>query len=272
MRLAVLGDIHGNLPAFEAALAHVRGQGVDHLVIVGDLVNGGPDSALCWQLAQTLGCTLLRGNHERYVFDYGAPHAPPLWASERFAPVQWTVAQFAEGERQQMAKLPFALSLPAAPDVLFVHASLRRDNDGVLPYTPEQELAEMFPGSPPPLIVRGHDHWCQVRLWRGCTVVTTGSVGMTLDEHPTAQYLLLERRNGAWQIQHQAAPYDVDAVVERFYSTGYMAAGGPMARLILREVATASPHLVPFLRLYERWATQGELSLASAVERYLTFY
>jgi predicted phosphodiesterase len=53
MRIAVLADIHGNLPAFEAALAHSRRQAVDHLVIAGDLINGAPDSRLCWQLAQT---------------------------------------------------------------------------------------------------------------------------------------------------------------------------------------------------------------------------
>lgn len=272
MRIAILADIHGNLPAFEAALTHVRQQGVDHLVIAGDLINGAPDSRLCWELAQTLDCTILRGNHERYVFDYDTPHAPPLWKTERFAPVQWSVSQFTPEERRTLAMLPSALRLPAAPDLLIVHASPRRDNDTILPHTPEQELAPMFSNTPERFIVRGHDHWCAVRLWNGRTIVTTGSVGMTLDEHPLAHYVILEQRKGEWQIQHQAVPYDVDAAVERFYSTGYLKATGPMGRLMLREVATASPHLVPFLRLYERWCNKEEVSLAAAVERFLVIY
>jgi hypothetical protein len=60
--------------------------------------------------------------------------------------------------------------------------------------------------------------------------------------------------------------------VERFYSTGYLKAAGPMARLLLREVATASPHLVPFLRHYERWCGQEKISLAAAMERFLAIY
>jgi diadenosine tetraphosphatase ApaH/serine/threonine PP2A family protein phosphatase len=186
--------------------------------------------------------------------------------------VQWTVAQFTATERQAFAALPFAVRLDDAPDLLFVHSSLRRDNDNLQSFTPETELVAAFGESTEALIVRGHDHWCQVRLWAGRTIVTAGSVGMTLDEHPTARYLLLEQRAGQWHFQHQAVGYDVEAVVERFYSTGYLRTAGPMARLLLREIALAAPHLVPFLRLYERWAQQEPISLADAVDRFLRMY
>jgi hypothetical protein len=241
-------------------------------VLAGDLINGAPDSRQCWQLAQTLHATLLRGNHERYVFDFDAPDAPPMWKTERFAPVQWTVAQFSAEERRAFSRLPLAEHLPGIPEILFVHASPRKDNDNVSAYTPVAELAAMFGDTPETLIVRAHDHLCQVRLWDGHTIVTSGSVGMPLDENPTAQYVILERCNRTWRILHQSAPYDVDAAVERFYDSGYLRAAGPMARLLLREIATASPHLVPFLRLYERWTNQAKLDLAAGVERYLLFY
>lgn len=64
MRLAILCDIHGNLPAFEAALEHAAQKQVDQLVIAGDIVTGAPDSAACWQRACELGCPILRGNQE----------------------------------------------------------------------------------------------------------------------------------------------------------------------------------------------------------------
>jgi predicted phosphodiesterase len=272
MRIAVLSDIHGNLPAFEAALAHAQQQGVDQVVIAGDLINGAPDSHGCWDLAQTLGCVILRGNHERYIYDFDSPTAPPLWHSERFAPVRWTVNQFTPAEIQALADLPLTYRPPDAPGLLLTHASPQRDNDSVQPYTPAAELAEIFAGVTERLIVRGHDHWSMVRLWDGRTIVTAGSVGMTLDEHPTARYVLLEQRGRAWRFSHHAVPYDVDAVVERFQSSGYLDEGGPMARLILREIATASPHIVPFLRHFERWEQSEPISLAAAVERFLRMY
>lgn len=272
MRIAILADIHGNLPAFEAALTHARRLGYDQLVIAGDLINGAPDSRSCWDLAQSLGATILRGNHERYVYDFDAPDAPPIWKTERFGPVQWTVAQFSAAERAAIATLPIAFETPDLAGLYITHASPRRDNDSVQSYTAEHEIAAMFEGVTAPMIVRGHDHWCQVRLWAKGAIVTTGSVGMTLDEYPTARYVMLARANGAWLFEHHAVDYDVDATVQRFESTGYLNAGGPMARLLLREIALASPHIVPFLRLYERWAQQEPISLTAGVERFLNYY
>lgn len=272
MRIAVFADIHGNLLAFEAALAHARRQGFDHLVIVGDLINGAPDSLACWQLAQSLNCTLLRGNHERYIFDFGTPNAAAAWTTERFAPVQWCAAQFSAAERQELAALPFAYRSSDWPDLLFVHASLRQDNDTITPYTAEADLAAMFPNRSTGWIIRGHNHLCQIRFWQECTLVTSGSVGWAMDEHPLAQYVLLEHNQQGWRAQHQAVPYDIEATIERFYTTGYYQEAGPMVRLILREIATASPQMIPFLRQYERWASQEEIALATAIDRFLTFY
>ena len=85
MRIAVLADIHGNLPAFEAALKHVAHQKVDQMILAGDIINGAPDSKACWALALSLGCPVLRGNHERYAAHFGTPQASPDWLMEKFA-------------------------------------------------------------------------------------------------------------------------------------------------------------------------------------------
>jgi Icc-related predicted phosphoesterase len=48
MRIAIIADIHGNLPALEAALAAVEKLRPDRLIVAGDIVDGAPDSAACW--------------------------------------------------------------------------------------------------------------------------------------------------------------------------------------------------------------------------------
>ncbi|HMS00799.1 MAG TPA: metallophosphoesterase family protein [Anaerolineales bacterium] len=45
MRIAIISDMHGNNPAFEAALADIKGQATDQIVCLGDAIQGGPQSA-----------------------------------------------------------------------------------------------------------------------------------------------------------------------------------------------------------------------------------
>jgi len=270
MRLAVLADIHGNLPAFEAAIGHASKQGVDRFLIAGDIAVGGPDSAACWHFAQSLGEPILRGNHERYLAHYGTAKADPLWETEQFAPLQWAISQFTEAERQAIDQLPLTLRLADAPGVLFVHASARNDKDSIYGHTPASNLPAMFPGIHDSLVVRAHNHICQIRIWEHGHIVTSGSVGLPLDSNPSAQYLMLERANGEWHFEHHSVPYDVGRTLRRFEETGFLREAGPIGQLLYREVETASHHMVPFLRAYRRWAQQDPLSLEQAVARYLS--
>lgn len=269
MRLAFLADIHGNLPAFEAALDHAHRQRPDQIIIVGDIVVGSPDSRACLELACSLGCPIVRGNHERYVASFGQPNAPPVWQSNQYAPVRWAHEQLTIEQRAAADALPQFLRLADCPDLLIVHASLRNDRDTVYAYTPDDEIAAMFP-SGETTIVRAHNHVPQVRLWEGRRIITTGSVGLALNLEPTAQYLLLDRVAGEWRIRHQSVPYDQALALARFHESGYLEAAGPMARLFMREVATAAGQIVPFLRDYERWNAAGPVTLEAAVERFFS--
>jgi hypothetical protein len=142
-------------------------------------------------------------------------------------------------------------------------------------HTPDAEIAPMFPDVSESLIVRAHNHQGQVRLWAGHQIVTTGSVGLALDSHPTAQYLLLEQSGHGvhgqpgWKFWHQSVPYDLHAAIQRFHTSGYLESAGPMAQLYLREVATASFYIVPFLHAYQRWQRIEPISLNDALARYL---
>lgn len=269
MRLAVFSDIHGNLPAFEAAIEHAKKQRVDQIIIAGDLVIGAPDSHACWQLAQTLDCPILRGNNDRYLSDYGTSAAPALWETEQFAPVHWAVNQFSDAERASIAQLPLTLRLPESPDLFICHASARQDNDSIYAHTPEDQLQEMFPATPERYIVRGHNHAGQIRMWDDRFIITCGSIGLPLDGNTTAQYLLLEQSKTGWHIRHQSVPYDLDDALHRFTATGYLDATGPIGRLYYKELATGGFQFTGFLRTYEQWSKEAPLSLDEAYDRFL---
>ncbi|MDX2186966.1 MAG: metallophosphoesterase family protein [Opitutaceae bacterium] len=248
MRVAVLSDIHGNLPALEAVLDALPRLGVTQTVIAGDVVNGSPDSRACWDLVHSLRLPLLRGNHERYVFDLHSERAKPEWATLQFAPVHFTYKQFDDAIRMEMARLPILHRDPELPGLLVVHASPRNDHDLVFPYTRESDLDAMFSGATERTFVRGHNHYAGITLWRGRHIVNAGSVGLPLDGSPKAQFVILELKAGTWRAEHHAIAYDVARAVRRFEETGYLDEGGPLAHLYMKEVETASFRVVPFLK------------------------
>jgi predicted phosphodiesterase len=272
MRIAIIADIHGNYPALEAALAEIESLRPDRLVVAGDVVDGGPDSAACWRRVKALGCPVIRGNHERYVFDYGTPRADPAWASPQFAPLRVARAELTEAEIAELAALPLVWSEPEAPGLLVVHASLRGDNDSIFPYTPDAMIDPMFAGidASVRLVVRGHNHVCSQREWGERRIVTTGSIGLPQDGNPAAQFLLLELGgDGEWQARHRAVRYDVGLTLRRFRESGYLDQAGPLGRLFFREMETGTHQVVPFLRFYGAARARGaQWSLEETLRRF----
>jgi len=254
MRLAVIGDIHGNFEALEAVLAELDQLAPDQIVVSGDVVDGGPDSALCWERVKSLGCPILRGNHERYVFAYGEEGTDPAFATEQFAPLHYTLENLSVAQRAELAALPLSWTSPDWPGLLIVHASQRSDADSIWPHTPSEALDAMFSKTAPKLIVRSHNHFCSTREWRGRRIVTTGAVGLPLDGQPRPQFCLLTRSRSAAgrpstiRVEHRNVAYDVEATLRRCQETGYAARGGVVGRMFMREIATGAPQVVPFLR------------------------
>ena len=153
------------------------------------------------------------------------------------------------------------------PDLVVVHASLQNDRDDIWAHTPAAEITQMFPEVAEHYIVRGHNHFAQMRLWGERQIISAGSAGLPMDSSDTAQYLLLDRKGSAWHATHQSLCYDHDAAITRFHDTNYLQETGPMGRLCLRELVTGTAHMVPFLRLYARWRRDG-VGLNEAVERF----
>lgn len=194
MRVAVITDVHGNLGALGAVLAHSERLGVDKTVVAGDTVNVLPHSRACWDLVRSRGLHLLLGNHELYVATYGTPEAATVWAEERFKGLAWVRSQFGADDLAAMRRLPLTYRLPG---LVVTHASLRSVYDSVEEDTPEAALREMFK-APETFIVRGHNHSWLERRWDDRTLVTVASCGLPLKGRLEAQYALLTRDKNRW--------------------------------------------------------------------------
>lgn len=267
MRLAVLGDVHGNLQALEAVLEHARRQKVDTIIIAGDLINVLPDSRACWDVAQTLNLPMVRGNHERYIYHYGTPAADPFWYSEAFKGLEFVVGEFSSAEREYMASLPLSLHFE---DLLIVHASFKKDNDAVRVDTSVTELETMFAGSTERFILRGHNHSRYSVKFNDRHVETIGSVGLPLDGTPEAKYVIAEKTAKGWNIEKQQVTYDHAGAVKRFETSIFMEQGGPTYKIFLLELQTSRGYIVPFWNEYETWSQNKTLTLTQAIDSFLT--
>jgi len=117
-RLAILSDIHGNLPALEAVLQDLSQFTVDHVIVAGDVIDRGPFSVQVLERVTREGWAVIRGNAEFYLLDYNTPRAPAEWSDPTLFPLHLRLHRQLNGRwLTAIAAWPDTLSLrfPDAP-------------------------------------------------------------------------------------------------------------------------------------------------------------
>ena len=223
MRIAVLSDVHGNVPALDAVLDDISRQGVEAVVCLGDHVSGPIDPAGAAERIMALGATCIRGNHDRWVLEAGTRTDP--WSSDRFARERLSAAQL-----DWLGSLPATAALGAA--VFLCHGTPGDDEaawldnfyDGRTTTLPsEAEVAREAVGIAHKVILCGHTHIARTRrLSDGRLILNPGSVGMQLVRGtPDAHYAIIERRLGQWRTALIGVPYDTEAAARMAEANGF---------------------------------------------------
>jgi putative phosphoesterase len=181
MRVAVLADIHGNLPALDAVLHDTDATGVDAIVLNGDLATGPMPAETLDRLAE-LGerAIWVRGNADRELvaaYD-GAPN-PDLPEAAR-VPTEYCASRLDPRHRDLLADLPLSIVLEVVGlgRVRFCHATTRSDTEIVLVDSPVERYQAAFADTYEPLVVLGHTHMPFDRLADRRRFINPGSVGM----------------------------------------------------------------------------------------------
>jgi putative phosphoesterase len=194
MRVAVLCDVHGNLPALEAVLAEVASLDVDRIVCGGDVV-AGPFPRECLERLLALDALFVRGNGDR---------EPGDWVVERLDPL---TLEF-------LRELPVAVPLDG---VLYCHGSPRSDEEILTRISPEERVRAALVGVEERLVVGGHTHVQYDRVVDGIRLVNAGSVGRAYEGRPGAFWALLEDE----EVDLRHTPYAVEAAAAAVRASGY---------------------------------------------------
>jgi predicted phosphodiesterase len=211
MRIAVVSDVHGNLPALEAVLADAGR--FDALLCCGDLVGFYPEVAEVVDRLRAAGVQAVRGNHERMVL------GELSFAPERagYYAIDWTRRALRPDQLRWLAGLPAALQASSDGLALEVRHASPWDDLTYL-YADRPELARI--ALPPDRwLLLGHTHH-PMRVRRGAGwVLNPGSVGQPRDWDPRAAYAILDTAARAW-VQRRVA-YDHRAYQRRLAALGW---------------------------------------------------
>ena len=208
MRIAVLADIHGNLPALEAVVADIGRQSPDEVWCGGDIAWGGPWAKECIAVVRDEGWKTVRGNTDVWIT--GDPQT--VDSAEQRAELQEVAEAHAidESDAQWLVNLPLGHAGPAS--VLLVHGTPETPFTAPEPEAPAADF-QVYEGQAA-LIVYGHVHQAFARRLReGTLVANTGAVGLPKDGH-TASYLVIDQNGPDIMLRHRRVAFDIDGAID----------------------------------------------------------
>jgi predicted phosphodiesterase len=218
-KIAVITDVHANLPALDAALAAIAREGCDAIYHTGDAIAIGPYPAECLdRLLHTPKMHLLMGNHDAWLAE-GLPSPLPDWLSDdELVHQQWTHAQLDPGLRTIVAQWPYVVREDfGGLGVTFLHYALDASGRDFAPIVPDPVAADfdrLFSDDGSRLVFYGHHH--QVSDLQGrARYVSPGALGCSTT--PVARYAILEVGNsGDYRVRQGAVPYDAAPLFRAF--------------------------------------------------------
>ncbi len=219
MKIAVMSDIHGFAPAFEAVLADLERQAADQLIVAGDLFEAGPDPKRVLHLLEEHDAHCVYGNTDRDLLNAGGlSGGTTAWAREQIG---------ADGIAY-LRNLPFSIRIqhPAgdgdpASELLVVHANPTDVERHLSPNASDREINEIVGEETAGTVAFGHLHVSYVRQVGDRTLVDVSAVGNPRDGDLRPRYVLFEAlEGGGWNPTWRYVDYPLEETRKLMESSG----------------------------------------------------
>nr|WP_263323442.1 metallophosphoesterase family protein [Neobacillus sp. Marseille-Q6967] len=213
-KIAVISDIHGNIPALQAVLDDIQAREIKRIFCLGDLVGKGPDSSTSIDIVKQRCEMVIKGNWDDFIT---APNESQT--------IQWHQKQLTLAHKEYLKSLPFSVEFMISGRLIrMFHASPRSLYDRVQPWHPIEKRMSLFENTKlteniagerePDVILYGDVHNAYIQNLAGRSLCNVGSVGNPL-EITQASYVILEGKygqkdTGSFSIQFVRVPYDID--------------------------------------------------------------
>ena len=227
MRIAVLADLHANLPAVRAVFDDLLAIGCDTIWCVGDLVGRGPHPSEVIDELRGLSIPTVQGNWDEAV-GLAREHPGVSWADAAQeaggqASLAWTIAHTSEEQRAWLRQLPATQRLSMEDrSVLLFHGSPMRQNEYLWSDRPSRVFARLGSDQGDDLLCFGHTHEAFHRMVGQSHFVAAGSVGCGSPADPTARYAVIDLARPDVTVAMRSVPYDHASVVEAMEAAGLL--------------------------------------------------
>jgi putative phosphoesterase len=224
-RVAVITDIHANLPALRAALARIDELGIADVYCGGDLVGYGPRPDEVCALIAERGIPTIYGNYDyaiaRDLEDCGCAYITPHDREIGQRSVEWTLVHTDQAAKDFMRELPFDLRFDVGDAVVhLVHGSPRKVNEYLFEDKPSSLYERLAAGEEADVLVFGHTHKPWVREHGRVLFVNCGSVGKPKDGDARAAFAVLDASAGRLEVSIERVAYDAEAVAAEVRAAG----------------------------------------------------
>ena len=221
--VALISDIHGNLPALEAVLEDIARRPVDAIWNLGDMLGYAPFPNEVLTTLRQVNAVNLIGNYDLKVLDFQQKRRK--WrrkkAPAKYIGFQWNDARLTQGSRKFLASLPEQMRESVGGlDALLVHGSPASVDEVLGSETPVTRLRELARMARADVVVCGHSHEPFVRKVGRTSFINPGSVGRPEGGDGRAAYALLTFAEGAVQVDPQRVAYDIERVVRAVHAAG----------------------------------------------------
>lgn len=261
-RLAILADIHGNLPALQAVTEDLKQYHPDQVIVAGDLINGVPFSREVIEHIYDRRWTAIRGNHEFYMLYHGTPYQRPGFEESPVPPyLNDTMADW----RAYIAAMPDDLLLwyPDAPPIHLVHGIPGNNTEAVSLFTPDEQIREWLKDVEESVFVSGHYHIAVEKQVDDRLILNPGPVGFPSDGINKAGYLILDGNADGWVPTFHRVDYDVEAALRSFDEQNLIERLGIFAFLCREQIRYARPMINTY---YKWWHTHRPPTANDAIE------
>ncbi len=223
MLIALLSDVHSNLPALKAAIVDAKVRRATRIICAGDITGYGPFPNEVCEYLKTNNISSISGNYDLKVLDvikHGKAVVESLQKKKREL-VLWTAKHLGKTAQRFLENLPESLTeeLPGGRSLLVVHGSPVSNDDDVYPSITLKGLQTKLKDTHPDILVCGHTHIPFVKKIGGTLIVNCGSTGQPVDGDPRPSYAIISVNEQLSRGRIIRFEYDLNEIVKALKNT-----------------------------------------------------